>query len=155
MRPISKDGMSKILLELKDLKEVQRPEIMTAIQIARGHGDLSENAEYSSAKEHQRHIDRRIRELEVLIKESQVIDIRDLSGDIVKFGATVELEDEDGKKVSYKILSEFESDVANGIISVVSPIGHALIGKKVGDFARINIRGGVKEYEILSVKFIS
>lgn len=152
-KPISKQGFDKVTAELHQLKEIDRPAILDAINIARGHGDLSENAEYSSAKEAQRSIDKRIAYLENLVKESQVIDIDSLSGDKVTFGAKVRAEDEDGNILSCQILSDFESDVARGIIACTSPVGRSFIGRCVGDTCIVKTPGGEKEYQILEVKF--
>ncbi|MDR0319473.1 MAG: transcription elongation factor GreA [Rickettsiales bacterium] len=152
-RPISQAGMDALRAELGNLKDFERPPVMLAVQAARDLGDLKENDEYQSARSRQRLIDRRIRELECLIKDSRVMDICGIVGDAVVFGAVVELEDEAGRRVSYQLLSDTESDIAAGKISVSSPIGRALLGKKKGDLVEINVPSGKREFEIISVKF--
>lgn len=151
-KPISRMGFDNLIKELKDLKEVQRPEILATVQWARSLGDLSENADYSAAKEKQRQIDNRIRFIESLIGNAEVIDVESLTGDRVVFGARVTAEDEDGNKMQCRILSDIESD-GRTIISCTSPVGRALIGKCVGDTCIVKLPGGEKEYEILEVKF--
>lgn len=145
--------MDALRAELGNLKDFERPPVMLAVQAARDLGDLKENDEYQSARSRQRLIDRRIRELECLIKDSRVMDICGIVGDAVVFGAVVELEDEAGRRVSYQLLSDTESDIAAGKISVSSPIGRALLGKKKGDLVEINVPSGKREFEIISVKF--
>ncbi|MCL2629145.1 MAG: transcription elongation factor GreA [Alphaproteobacteria bacterium] len=154
LKPISKEGMDTLLSELVKLRDYDRPPLMLAVQAARELGDLKENSEYQMAREKQRLIDHRIRGLEHIIKESQVIHISDLSGDVITFGATVELEDEEGKTATYQLLGDTESDIEKGKISITSPIGSALKGKKKGDFVSIRAPGGVKEFEVLSVRFV-
>lgn len=151
-RPISRAGFDALLKELKDLKEVQRPEILKTVQWARSLGDLSENADYSAAKEKQRQIDKRIGYIESVIENAAVIDVDSLSGNRVVFGARVDLEDEDGNRMQCRILSDIESD-GRTVISCTSPVGRALIGKCVGDTCVVRLPGGEKEYEILDVKF--
>ena len=151
-KPISRAGFDALIKELKDLKEVQRPEILKTVQWARSLGDLSENADYSAAKEKQRQIDKRIGYIEGIIENASVIDVDSLSGDRVVFGARVELEDEDGNKMKCQILSDIESD-GRTVISCTSPVGRALIGKCVGDSCVVRLPSGEKEYEILDVKF--
>ncbi|MDR2685924.1 MAG: transcription elongation factor GreA [Rickettsiales bacterium] len=153
MKPISQSGMDELLSELKQLREVERPPLMQAIQAARALGDLKENAEYQTAREKQRWMDRRIGELEKLITGSKVIDFSNATEGVASFGAVVELEDEAGKRVSYQLLGGTESDIAAGKISVSSPIGKALVGHKVGDLVSVHTPSGVKEYEIISVRF--
>jgi transcription elongation factor GreA len=152
-KPISKTGFDRIADELRQLKEIERPAILDAINVARGHGDLSENADYSSAKEKQRHIDKRIAFLENVIKNAHIIDISELSGDRVTFGATIKAQDEDGKILQCRLLSDVESDASAGIIACTSPVGRAMIGKCVGDCCIVRTPGGEKEYEILEIKF--
>ncbi|MDR0449321.1 MAG: transcription elongation factor GreA [Rickettsiales bacterium] len=153
-RPISKEGMDSLMAELRQLKDFERPPVLLAIAAARELGDLSENDEYQSAKNRQRLIDRRIRELETLIKDSRVVNLEDLKGaDKIMFGAFVELEDENGSRTTWQLLSGSESDIARGKISVESPIGRALVGKKAGDLVSINVPAGKKEFEIISVGF--
>jgi len=151
-KPISRAGFDALLKELKDLKEVQRPEILRVVQWARSLGDLSENADYSAAKEKQRQIDQRIQYIENIISNANVIDIDSLSGDRVVFGARVVAEDEDGNRMQCRILSDVESD-GRQIISCTSPVGRALIGRCVGDCCTVKLPSGEKEFEIIEVKF--
>ena len=140
--------------ELKKRKSVDRPQIVAAIAEARAHGDLSENAEYHAAKEAQGHTEARINELEDKLARAEVIDPASLSGDTVKFGATVGVADEDtDEEKSYQIVGDDESDVSLGKISVSSPIARAMIGKEVGDSVEVNTPGGGKSYEILSIDY--
>lgn len=140
--------------ELKQLKSVERPAVIRAIAEAREHGDLSENAEYHAAREQQSHIEGRIKELEGLIGLADIIDVTRLTGSI-KFGATVELVDEDtDAKRTYQIVGEPEADIERGLLNIKSPIARALIGKEEGDSVEVRTPGGTKSYEILSVKYI-
>lgn len=140
--------------QLKQLKSVERPAVIAAISEARAHGDLSENAEYHAAKERQGWIEGQIAEIEDKISRAQVIDVSKLSGDQVKFGATVTVIDEDTEDQSrYQIVGEHEADVKAGRISVSSPIARALISKAVGDTVEVNTPGGVKAYEIAKVEW--
>jgi len=140
--------------QLKQLKSVERPSVIAAISEARAHGDLSENAEYHAAKERQGWIEGQIAEIEDKISRAQVIDVSKLSGDQVKFGATVTVIDEDtDEKSRYQIVGEHEADVKAGRISVASPIARALISKAVGDTVEVNTPGGVKAYEIAKVEW--
>lgn len=140
--------------QLKQLKSVERPSVIAAISEAREHGDLSENAEYHAAKERQGWIEGQIAEIEDKISRAQVIDVSKLSGDQVKFGATVTVIDEDTEEKSrYQIVGEHEADVKQGRISVSSPIARALISKAVGDTVEVNTPGGVKAYEIAKVEW--
>jgi transcription elongation factor GreA len=133
---------------------VERPRIIRAIEEARSHGDLSENAEYHAAKEQQGWTEARVAELEDKISRAEVIDISKLSGDTVKFGAKVTLVDEDTEDKSiYQIVGEFEADVKKGMISVSSPIARAIIGKRTGDSVEVATPGGGKSYEIVKVRF--
>lgn len=151
-KPISRAGFDTLASELKNLKEVERPEILIAIQEARALGDLSENAEYSSAREKQRHIDKRIRYLEETIANAQVIDISGLSGDRVMFGAHVVIVDQDGREMRCQVLSDIESD-GKSVIACTSPVGRGLMGKCVGDFCTVKAPSGDREYEILEVDY--
>jgi transcription elongation factor GreA len=152
--PMTAEGYQALDAELKRLKTEERPAIIAAIAEARGHGDLSENAEYHAAKERQSFVEGRIGELEDKIARAQIIDVSKLSGKQVKFGATVQLLDEDtGDKSKYKIVGEDESDVKGGKISITSPIARALIGKEEGDVVEVMAPGGPKSYEIVKVKF--
>ena len=154
--PLTKTGAEKLRAELHNLKTVERPAVIAAIQEARSHGDLSENAEYDAAKERQSFIEGRILDLEGKISNAQIIDPADLDVDgRCVFGATVELADLDsGDSVTYQIVGDDEADLKSGKVSVSSPIARALIGKYAGDVAEVVAPGGVKEYEILDVKYV-
>ncbi|MBO4700490.1 MAG: transcription elongation factor GreA [Alphaproteobacteria bacterium] len=151
-KPISKQGFEALVKELKQLQEVDRPEILKVVQWARSLGDLSENADYSAAREKQREIDKRIQYIENFINNASVIDVDNLSGDRVVFGARVLCEDEDGNRMQCRILSDIESD-GKQVISCTSPVGRALIGRCVGDTCIVRLPSGEREYEILEVKF--
>ena len=154
--PMTASGRAALVDELKHLKTVARPQVIAAIAEARAHGDLSENAEYHAAKEKQSLIENRVAELGDTLSRIEVIDISTLSGDVIKFGASVTLLDEDSEReVEYQIVGEYEADVKNGRISISSPIGRALIGKTVHDVVEVATPGGGKSYEILKVRFIS
>ncbi len=149
------EGYQALDAELKRLKTEERPAVIQAIAEARAHGDLSENAEYHAAKERQAFIETRVAEIEDKIARSQVIDVSKLSGKQVKFGATVNLVDEDsGEKSKYKIVGEDEADVKAGKVSITSPIARAMIGKEEGDVVEVMAPGGAKSYEIVKVKFL-
>lgn len=149
------EGYQALDAEMKRLKTEERPAVIAAIAEARAHGDLSENAEYHAAKERQAFIEGRLAELEDKIARAQIIDVSKLSGKQVKFGATVNLLDEDsGAKAKYKIVGEDESDVSQGKISISSPIARALIGKEEGDVVEVMAPGGAKSYEIVKVKYL-
>jgi transcription elongation factor GreA len=154
--PITLRGAELLRAELHKLKTVDRPSIVAAIAEARSHGDISENAEYDSAKERQGFIEGRILEVEGKLSNAQIIDPASLDADgRVVFGATVELEDQDnGKTVTYQIVGDDEADLKVGKISLNSPVARALIGKYAGDVAEVQAPGGVREYEILDVKYI-
>ena len=150
--PLTKEGFTALEQELKNLKGVERPNIIAAIAEARSHGDLSENAEYSAAKEKQSFIEGRIQELEAVISRAQVIDPSLKKGDIVRFGAVVLVVDEDTDKESkYQIVGDYEADIEKNKISLSSPLAKALIGKEVGDVAEYTAPGGKKSFEILEV----
>ena len=152
--PLTRAGFNKIDAELKHLKSVERPAIIQAIAEARALGDLSENAEYHSAKEKQSFIEGRIKELEGVLSLAEVIDPSKLSGTI-KFGATVELVDEDtDEEKKYQIVGEYEADLENGKLNIKSPLARALIGKDEGDSVEVRTPGGDRSYEILSVLFV-
>ena len=152
--PMTPSGHTKLEEELKHRQSVERPRIVEAIAEARSHGDLSENAEYHSAKEAQSHNEGRIAELEDKLARSEVIDVSKLSGSTIMFGATVTLVDEDTEeKKVYQIVGESEADVKVGKVSVTSPTARALIGKKKGDTVEVNTPGGGKSYEVLKVAF--
>ena len=150
--PMTAEGHVSMMEEVKHLKSVERPRIIKAIEEARSHGDLSENAEYHAAKEQQGWTEARVAELEDKLSRAEIIDITKLSGDTVMFGAKVTLIDEetDGT-TSYQIVGEFEADVKKGKISVASPMARAIIGKKLGDSVEVNTPGGGKSYEITKV----
>ena len=153
--PMTGNGFSTLKEELRWRQQEERPRIIEAISEARAHGDLSENAEYHAAKEAQSMNEGRIGELEDFIARAEVIDVAKLSGDKVKFGATVVLVDEDTEeKKTYQIVGDQEADVKSGRISISSPIARALIGKEVGDAVEVNAPGGARGYEIVEVKFI-
>jgi len=148
-------GYAALEAELKRRQREERPRIIQAIAEARSHGDLSENAEYHAAKESQSHNEGRIAELEDKLSRADVIDVGKLSGNTVKFGATVTLIDEDTEaEKRYQIVGDMEADVKAGKISISSPISRALIGKKVGDSVEVNAPGGGKSYEIMKIDFI-
>lgn len=152
---ITKEGYQKLKSEIENLKNVERPNTIKQIAAARELGDLKENAEYHSARDKQGFIEAQIADLEEKFSRAEVIDISKLSGDKIKFGATVKLENLDSeKKVTYKIVSEFEANIDDGLISSVSPVARALIGKEVGDEVEIKTPGGVINYEILEIKFV-
>ena len=152
--PMLREGYDKLEAELKNLKSVERPAVVSAIEEARAHGDLSENAEYHAAKERQGHIEGRIMELEGKLSRAQVIDPTDLSGDRIVFGATVTLLDEDEAEVTYQIVGADEGDVKAGRVSYQSPIARALIGKSIGSEIEVKTPSGEKYYEVSDVKFI-
>jgi transcription elongation factor GreA len=152
--PMTPAGFKAAEAELKQLKSQDRPAVIKAIAEAREHGDLSENAEYHAAREQQSHIEGRIKELEGIIGLADVIDVTKLSGSI-KFGATVELADEDtDEEKTYQIVGESEADMTRNKINIKSPIARALIGKEEGDSVEVRTPGGVRSYEVLSVKYI-
>jgi transcription elongation factor GreA len=154
--PLTLVGAEKLRAELHELKTVRRPAIIAAIAEARAHGDLSENAEYAAAKERQSFIEGRIAEVESKLGNAQIINpaLIDADGGCV-FGATVELEDVNaGEVVTYQIVGDDEADIKQGKISISSPIARALIGKSAGDIAEVKAPGGVREYEILDVKYV-
>ena len=152
--PITAAGHAALDEELKRRQQVERPRIIQQIAEARSHGDLSENAEYHSAKEQQSLNEGRIAELEDKLARADIIDVSKLGGKTVKFGATVTLVDEDTEEEKkYQIVGETEADVKSGRVSITSPIARALIGKTVGDTVEVNAPGGGKSYEILNVAF--
>ncbi|GAA5784936.1 transcription elongation factor GreA [Chitiniphilus shinanonensis] len=156
--PLTVLGAEKLKAELQRLKSVDRPAVIAAIAEARSHGDLSENAEYDAAKEKQAFVEGRIAELEGKLSNAQVIDPRDLANTAegrVVFGATIDLEDLDAAaKVTYQIVGDDEADLKDGKISVSSPIARALIGKYAGDIAEVVAPGGIREYEVLDVRYL-
>jgi len=153
--PITIAGHAALEAEFMRLQQVERPRIIQAISEARAHGDLSENAEYHSAKEQQSLNEGRIVEIEDMLQRAEVIDVSKLSGATIKFGATVTLIDEDTETEKvFQIVGDTEADVRAGRVSVSSPTARALIGKKVGDSVEVNTPGGGKSYEILKVAYI-
>lgn len=153
--PMTQSGFDKIESELKILKSHERPAVIQAIAEARAHGDLSENAEYHAARERQSFIEGRIQELEGVVSAANIIDISTLSGNSVKFGATVLLADEEtGDEVTYQLVGPYESDADNGKISTTAPLAKALIGKSVGDSVEVKTPKGTHSYEILKVTYL-
>lgn len=153
--PMTPTGYASMRAQLTKLKNVDRPANSRAIEIARGHGDLSENADYSAAKEEQGLIEAKIRELEAKIALAEVIDPTKLSGTRVKFGATVTIEDsESGDTQRYTIVGEHEADIKRGRISIGAPVARALIGKEVGDTVTVQSPKGKREYEVTEVEWL-
>ena len=153
--PMTPAGYKALEDEVSHLKGVERPSVIKMIAEARMHGDLSENAEYHAAKERQAFIEGRVMELDDKLSRAEVIDVSQLSGKTVKFGATVTLADEDtNTRVKYQIVGDMEADAKNGKISISSPIARALIGKSAGDSAEVMAPGGARSYEILKVQFV-
>ena len=152
--PISREGMNKLELELKNLRNVERVNVIKSIAEARAHGDLSENAEYHAAREKQGFIEAKIFELEDKISRAEIIDVAQVRGEEVKYGASIKLFDEDkDNEIVYKIVSEYEADVSKGLISITSPLAKALIGKKVKESLEFNTPKGMKYYQIISVDY--
>lgn len=152
--PMLAEGYERLQTEVRHLKLVQRPSVIEAIEVARGHGDLSENAEYHAAKEQQGHIEAQIADLDDRLSRAMVIDPTTLSGDKVVFGATVHLIDENDKKIKYQIVGETEADARIGRISYSSPLGRALIGRSKGEDIEFSAPSGDKYYEIAKIEFI-
>ena len=152
--PITASGLRRLKDELKLLQTVERLKISKEIEVARGHGDLRENAEYHAAKEKQSHIEGRILSLNDWIARAEVIEVAKLSGDKVVFGATVKLLDvETDREVTYTLVGELEADIKRRLISVTSPLARGLIGKAVGDLVTVQSPGGAREYELVEVLF--
>jgi len=154
--PLTAIGAEMLRTELHQLKTVERPRVILALQEARAHGDLSENAEYDAAKERQSFIEGRILEVESKLGNAEIIEPAHLDKDgRCVFGVTVELEDmSSGEKVTYQLVGEDEADIKRGKISITSPIGRALIGKESGDVAEVQAPGGVRSYEVLDVRYV-
>ena len=153
--PMTANGYDNLQKELKKLLNEERPNIIEAIAEARSHGDLSENAEYQYAKEQQSLIEGKIADLESAVSRAEVIDVKSLEGDDIKFGATVEIEDDDtGETVTYQIVGEYESNIKNNKLSVNSPLARGLINKVIDDVVEINSPKGQKSYTIKSVKYV-
>lgn len=152
--PMTPEGYKKLHERLKHLKAVERPKIIQAIEVARGHGDLSENAEYDAAKEAQAQLNIEIHQIEQSLSRAEVIDPSQFNHSKVTFGATVTLEETNtSEKWTYQIVGEYESDIKLGKISVTSPIAKALIGKEEGDLVQVTTPKGLKEFEVLTVKY--
>ncbi|MDA5194976.1 transcription elongation factor GreA [Govanella unica] len=152
--PMTQIGFSKLEIELRELKTKERPAVIRAIEEARAHGDLSENAEYHAAKEKQGFIEARIMELESSLSRADVIEAKYLSGNKVVFAATVTLADEDDIQSKYQIVGAQEADVKEGRISYTSPLGKALIGRAIGDEVEVATPGGEKYFEIVEIEFL-
>jgi transcription elongation factor GreA len=152
--PMTASGLASLEEELRTLKAQERPAIIRAIAEARSHGDLSENAEYHAARERQSFVEGRIAELEEIISAAEVIDPASLSGDTVKFGATIHLIDEDTElEVCYQIVGMHEADIKQSRLSITSPLAKALIAKRVGDTVAVPAPGGDRSYEILKITY--
>jgi transcription elongation factor GreA len=154
--PITVNGAEKLKQELQQLKSVDRPRVIEAIAEARAHGDLKENAEYHAAREQQGFIEGRIKDIEAKLSNATIIDVTtlDQNGKVV-FGVTVDVADEEsGDEMTYQIVGEDEADIKNNMISISSPIARALIGKSEGDVAEVTTPGGIRELEILEVRYI-
>ena len=155
--PITTGGAEKLRAELDDLKRNKRPTVIQAIAVAREHGDLKENAEYHAAREQQSFIEGRIQELEAVLSNAEIIDVKSVganAGDKIVFGASVVLFDVNAEKeVTYQIVGELEADIKQNLISVTSPIARALIGKRVDDAVTVKAPGGDREYEIVAVSY--
>jgi transcription elongation factor GreA len=154
-KPLTKNGAEKLRQDLRRLKTVDRPRVIQAIAEARAHGDLSENAEYHAAREQQGFIEGRIKSIEHALSHCEIIDVAVLPASTrVVFGATVELSDQDdGTEMRYQIVGEFEADARLGLISITSPIARALVGKSAGDVVEVAVPGGLKAYEIVTVRY--
>jgi transcription elongation factor GreA len=152
--PMTPEGLARLEDELRRLKNDERPAVIRAIAEAREHGDLSENAEYHAARERQGFIEGRLAELKDIVSRAEVIDVSKLSGDVVRFGATVMLADLDAdEEVNYRIVGSHEADIAEGRISITSPLGRALIGKTIGDTVEVSAPRGSKAYEVVKVSY--
>ena len=153
--PITNNGFEKLELELKNLKTVERPSVIRSIAEAREHGDLSENAEYQYAKEQQSLIEGKIADLENAVGRAEVIDVKSIASEEIKFGATIEIEDnESGELYLYQIVGDYESDIKNKKLSVSSPLARGLINKTIDDVVEINSPKGQKSYTIKSIKYV-
>ena len=152
--PMTAAGYARLQDELKRLKTEERPAVIKAIEVAREHGDLSENAEYHAARDRQSFIEGRVADLEDKIRRAEVIDVGKLGGKVIKFGATVRLADEDtDEKSTYQIVGTDEADIKSGLLSITAPLARALIGKTVGDSVEVNTPGGARSYEVIRVRF--
>lgn len=152
--PITYEGYKELEKELKNLRLIERPAVIKAIAEARGHGDLSENAEYHAAREKQGFIEGRISELEDKLARAEVIDISKLNGDTITFGAKISLKDDDTmEEVTYRIVGEYEANLTKGLISIASPLARALIGKSENDIIEVYTPKGSKAYKILKIEY--
>lgn len=152
--PMTADGFLRMEEELRHLKSTERPAIIEAIAEARSHGDLSENAEYHAARERQSFIEGRILDLEDKVSRADVIDTSKMSGDIIKFGATVKVVDEEtDREQTFQIVGEYEADIEKGLLALAAPLPRALIGKRVGDSVEVTTPKGPKAYEVLEVRY--
>ncbi|HWK43867.1 MAG TPA: transcription elongation factor GreA [Stellaceae bacterium] len=152
--PMTEGGFTRLQDELRRLKNFDRPAVIRAIAEAREHGDLSENAEYHAARERQSFIEGRVLELEDKIARAEVIDVSKLNGTAIKFGATVRLADEDSdEETTYQLVGEDEADIKQGLLSVTSPLGRALIGKQLGENVEVATPRGAKSYEVVKVAY--
>ena len=152
--PMTLEGYNSLEAELKRLKTTERPDVIKAIAAAREHGDLSENAEYHAARERQAFIEGRVGIIEDLLSRSEVIDVSAITGKIIKFGAVVKVADEDTEETTtYQIVGEHEADIKAGKLSITSPMARAMISKTNGDSIEVTTPGGIKSYEIISVKY--
>jgi transcription elongation factor GreA len=152
--PITREGYDRLRAELQRLEQKERPKVIQAISEAREHGDISENAEYEAAKEKQAMLEGKINDLHHKLSQCEIVEVAKDSAERVTFGSTVELEDLDtGKEMRYRLVGPYEADLAQGTISVTSPIGRALIGKEAGDEVKVQTPGGVKNLEILDIHY--
>lgn len=152
--PMTAGGFDRLEAELKNLKSVERPAVIEAIAEARSHGDLSENAEYSAARERQSFIEGRIAELEDKLSRADVIDVTKIASNVIKFGATVKVVDEEtDKEQTFQIVGEYEADIDRGLLALTAPLPRALIGKKAGDSVEVTTPKGAKAYEVLEVAY--
>lgn len=152
--PMTANGYASLQAELKKLKSVERPAVVVALEEARAHGDLSENAEYHAAKERQAFIEGRVAELEDKISRAEVIDPKKLKGKVIRFGATVTVADEDtDEEMTYQIVGADEGDIKNGLLSITAPLARSLIGKESGDSVEVTTPSGAKGYEVVKVAY--
>jgi transcription elongation factor GreA len=150
--PITRNGYNQLHKELENLKKIVRPQVIKAIEEARAHGDLNENAEYIAAKERQSFVEKKIREIEQRLANAEIMDTTNLPNDKVRFGSVVSLENlENGDEVTYQIVGPDESDIPSGKISVASPLGKALISREVDEEVTVQTPGGIKRYTILKI----
>ena len=152
--PITREGYNRLRAELQRLEQEERPQVIEAIAEARGHGDISENAEFEAAKEKQALVEGKINDLHDKLSKCEVVEVTERTVDRVIFGTTVDIEDLDtGEEVQYRLVGPYEADLAQGTISVISPIGRALIGKEAGDEVQVRTPGGVKNFEIIDIYY--